>query len=295
MSIWKGLKGSSPVWYFDATGKVIKNIGRTCTYLYSMVMHDTINNKIIPAAEFATNSHTVENISKYLLVIKQHYKEVAPFIVVDESYALINSIMSIFNGCDILAYINWTWKILNGKIMKYFLQDYLNFRSLILGDSSNMNLHCAMSTRLFICHTHLFKNMIRKCDKLLKKRKEKNSLNIKSLFQYCFTLLQNSTSLDEFTSHLELCFKIFCSKNCAKISIEKVNNMINKRNIKLIADIHDPLKLNNQSEKFKEEDGYYGLYLRKNGQSSIVEKSSYSQYFRVKIKKFRGINLLFFF
>lgn len=219
-----------PVWNFDATGRVIKNIGRDFTYLYSIVMRDTINKKIIPFAEFATNSHTVCNISKYLSVIKNNNKYIAPFIVVDESWALISSVMETFNGCSALSYINWTWDVIHTDF------------------NSNRNLHCFMKTRLFLCHTHLFKNIIRKTNKIISEKKSKNSMAIKSLFQFCFTLLQNSISMDEFENLLLKCFLLFCSHLNTEPLVREVNNLIVYRNLSILSEIHDPVILNNKNE-----------------------------------------------
>ena len=257
------------MWYFDATGKIIRNVGNTCTYLYSIVMHDDVNRKIIPAAEFCTNSHNVSNISKYLLVIKREMN-VAPFIVVDESWALINSIMNTFNGCSALAYINWTWDVIHNQFV------------------FNVDLHLTIKTRLFLCHTHFFKNIIRKTNKVIKDKRPKNSRLIKTVFQYTFTLLQNSVTLDEFTGYLELCFIIFSSVTCPEDSIHQVNTLIDKRNLKILSEIHDPQILNLETEKNKENSDYYGTYLDNSDGLSIVEKSSYTKYFKDKIEKFES-------
>jgi hypothetical protein len=57
----------NPVWNFDATGSVIVLIsGQKKPLLYSLVMHDTDQHKILPVAEFVTTLHDAENISEYL-------------------------------------------------------------------------------------------------------------------------------------------------------------------------------------------------------------------------------------
>ncbi len=70
MQIIKELTVSNII-FFDATGGILKNIKKQKPpFFYSMVVHDDVNNKIIPIAEFMTTSHTQTNISKYLLSIK---------------------------------------------------------------------------------------------------------------------------------------------------------------------------------------------------------------------------------
>lgn len=233
-------------------------------------MHDTINKKIIPFAEFATESHTTNSISKYLLSIKGNCKTIAPFMVVDESWALINSVIQTFNGCSPLAYINWTWDVLNSDLQK------------------QNSAHDLLNTRLFLCHTHLFKNVIKKTTDILKSLKRKNSTKIKSLFQFCFTLLQNSQYLQEFDENLELCYLIFCTHTDSKDSIKEIDFKINRRNLSILTEIHDTFILKNQSEEIKAKEGYYESCLSNSSVQSIKEGSRYSKYYRDMIKKFSG-------
>lgn len=135
-------------------------------------MHDRVKRRVIPYAEFATNSHTVNNISKYLLNFKNNSQGTAPFIVLDESWAPINSIMETFNNCSALSYMNWTWDVI-----------HLDFEN-------NKEIHCCMIT--ILCHTHLFENIVDKTNKIIKQKKCKKAVAIKSLFQFCFTLIQRN-------------------------------------------------------------------------------------------------------
>ena len=65
-----------------------------------MVCHDPINNQIIPVFEFLTTSHTSCNIATFLIkanfLLDQERKRdtisIARVIVVDQSWAMINSI-----------------------------------------------------------------------------------------------------------------------------------------------------------------------------------------------------------
>lgn len=66
------IRHNYPVWHFDATGSILKNItGQKKPYLYSLVSHDEKNQLILPIAEFITTAHDSTNISKYLITIKK--------------------------------------------------------------------------------------------------------------------------------------------------------------------------------------------------------------------------------
>jgi hypothetical protein len=82
--------------------------------------------------------------------VKTHYGEnIPPFVVVDESWVLINSICETFNSCDILSYINWAWVAIDEK------------------EVGNYQFQNRMPTRIFLCHVHLLKNFVSKCEKLI--------------------------------------------------------------------------------------------------------------------------------
>ena len=147
ISIWLGLRSINPIWFFDLSGNVFKNVDKIPNYVYSAVMYDYIHKKIIPAFEFVTNNHTESNIKIYLSRVKDIYDDqVAPFVVVDEAWPSINAITSAFNNCDILSYINWTG-------------DQLHIKS--------DTFHCHMKTRIILCHVHLMRNFLYKCENLL--------------------------------------------------------------------------------------------------------------------------------
>ncbi len=128
-------------------------------------MHDFINNKIIPAFEFITNQHSESNIKTFLSRVKDYYEdEIAPFMVVDESWASINAICTVFNSCDILSYINWTWDLLMTQTKE-----------------THNKFECFIKTRIILCHVHLLKNFLYKCDNLIKK------VIIKHIFPFLFS------------------------------------------------------------------------------------------------------------
>lgn len=102
--IWAAIILRNPVWFFDPTGSVIKDIdGQKSPFLYSIVAHDPKTQTIVPAAEFITTSHTVTSICQNLILIKDTLEKyinktsyvVAPIIVVNFSWALINSVLRV--------------------------------------------------------------------------------------------------------------------------------------------------------------------------------------------------------
>lgn len=104
----------NPIWYFDSSGNFItdKN-NQSMSLLYSFIMYDPENKLIIPISEFVTTSHTILNISKYLLSIKSIINantkkddiQLSKLVVTDFSWALINSVLNIFNNCNTNQYL----------------------------------------------------------------------------------------------------------------------------------------------------------------------------------------------
>ena len=84
-------------------------------YYYAFVSYDRANKKYIPIAEFITTRHDSDMISSYLVLMKktlQRYMKpnsqfiIAPIIVVDFSWALINAVLDEFNDCTIFEYLH---------------------------------------------------------------------------------------------------------------------------------------------------------------------------------------------
>ena len=105
------------------------------------------NSSIIPLAEFLTTANDQTNVTKILLSIKnllsEYNKDLFPsVIVVDQSYCLINSIMSSFNGCHLSVYLNWCFDMIFKKP----------------SDSEFMNL---IKVKVYLCSTHFLKNIIK--------------------------------------------------------------------------------------------------------------------------------------
>jgi len=215
--MWKILRKINPVWYFDATGNIIADVpGQGKNYWYTISTRDNINNKIISVADFSTNIHSVLNITKFLMHIRLNLKygvktpfNVAPLIVVDQSMALIVSVLLIFNSTDLTTYLNWAYQYI------------------YLFDDDNKVVPPTYDTRVILCSSHLLKNIVSKTKKILKTKKNNNKekenekkkaekeaenkkRKIMRLFLKSFTLLQNTTRSNEFDEILCLIQNIFC-------------------------------------------------------------------------------------
>ena len=72
IKIWQVIQLNNQLWNFDATGSIIKNVrNQKAPNLYSLVVHDIIEKKVIPVAEFITTSHTINSIASNLTKIKE--------------------------------------------------------------------------------------------------------------------------------------------------------------------------------------------------------------------------------
>ena len=105
----------------------------------------------------------------------------------DNSAALIKSVCETFNHCSITIYINWTYDVLIKK-------------------SEKDSIKSCMKTYLILCQSHFFKNIVKKCDDIISGAE---NLEIKKLFLFCFTLLQNSSLIEEFNEIFRSYYLIF--------------------------------------------------------------------------------------
>jgi hypothetical protein len=120
--MWNIIKLKNPVWYIDATGGVHQKInGQKEIFIYRTVCHDENQKKIIPVFDFLTTCHTGENLAKYLRYavarIEQNFSKnspliVPPIIVMDFSYAIVNSILESINKCSLTEYLSYCSNVL---------------------------------------------------------------------------------------------------------------------------------------------------------------------------------------
>ena len=207
--MWLSIQAKSPIWYFDATGSIIKKIAKqSLPYLYSIVTHDESTKSIIPIAEFITTSHTSLSISNELNYIRDTLntkilsarKKCLPAILVtDFSWALINAVMKSLNNCSIVEYINWTYDVLCNK--KLYLQD-------------------AMYTIHYICAVHFLRIIIKKA-----KNEAGNNKDMLKRFIFTFTIIQNATSFDKLEKTFKDLFNLFCQHNKNDLFNESLNTI----------------------------------------------------------------------
>ena len=237
--MWLKILEISNVWYFDATGSILKDVkNQQKPLLYSIVCHDTIHNQIIPVFEFHTTSHTDTTISRYLIYFKnalQTFGEssrslIPPFIVVDFSWALINSSLQVFNGFSVSQYLNMTYEI----IFNCKKESDINF--------------FALKTRIYICSTHFLKTAIKKARKLANV-----PADVVTAFIYLFSLLQNSTSIKEFESYLKRIFLLFNQPKCTRLvllSLKNLSSAVLNRNLSnIINDLNENTEIKEKQEE----------------------------------------------
>ncbi len=199
--MWFLIQKSNPVWFFDATGSILQNIkGQSAAFLYSIVCYDSAKHSILPIAEFLTTNQSVCSISEYLTRIRRYYLAYyglitpkrdlfafAPIIVTDFSWALINSVLEVFNrGMTIIEYI------------------FISF-DFIIKKNPIQNIQ----TYIYLCSTHFLKNFIKGLNQIKLKIDKKFQSKAKKILIYSFTLLQNAIDIKQFEFYLEHIYNIF--------------------------------------------------------------------------------------
>jgi hypothetical protein len=276
--MWLIIQESNPIWYFDSTGSILVNVPdqQHSPFLYSLVCHDVKNKAIIPVCEFILTNHDADTISTYLFFLKRKIMReitfknkfpIAPIIVTDFSWSLINSVLSVFNNFTVSQYLNWSFNILFEKK-----------ETLLLGN--------CVCVRICLCAAHFLKLMIFKVKQL------KATDRAKKTFIYCFTLLQNSISIIEFEKYLVNTYNIFNQKkltvSCLK-SIAKLRQDIENRDIKNIFENEKEKKAEFSSEKnnlhFKNEN----IFIATETAQNIKNNSPFLKYFAELFINYKNI------
>ena len=194
--MWKKIRETDPIWYFDATGGIHKKVnGQKQLLMYSIVCHDKKNKSLVPMVDFFTTSEDQTTIISYLTFVERYFSDniktgltLAPIIVTDQSAALMNALLKVFNGCSRLSYINWTFEnLINNKKMQ--------------------SIKKIMKVHLINCAFHLIKIVIKSV-----KKKSKANERINKFFVFCFTILQTSLYVDDFLNNLKHIYVLFNSK-----------------------------------------------------------------------------------
>ena len=209
--MWIIIQKNNPIWYFDGTANINKKIPtQKDPHFFSMVCFDKQLRQLIPIFEFVTTDHSAFSLVTYLqqaknLIAQKQYTPkysfmIAPIIVVDFSWVMINSINEAYNKCSILRYLQWTFEIIvNQNESKEFLE--------------------LITTRVYICAVHFLKTVVKK----VKKYKDDKKNILFKMFVYAFTLIQNSISLDQLIVYLKNIHNIFCNKKFDPTVIFSIN------------------------------------------------------------------------
>ena len=219
--------------------------GQKKPLLYSLVFHDKENELILPVSEFFTTANDARTISTYLVQIKLALLnkipktksfQIAPIIVTDFCGGLINAIMTTFNNCSADTYINWCYEILfNDSSYTIFLAN-------------------VMKTIFVLCAVHFLKMVTKRVRKIIVYEDKIKDKKLQNAFIFTFTLLQNATSIEDFSRNIKHAYNIFCLKyeslQCLS-SKNEIDNQLMKRNLTMltIAEKDDDKK--NIFKKFK--------------------------------------------
>ena len=148
--MWEIIQEHNPIWFIDATGSLLKDKPTNKDILlYTILCHDRRNHNLIPIAEFFLDDQSSVSISSTLLPIKKSLennisKKKMPFakvFITDQSWAIINSILEIFNNCTINQYLSWCFDI----VFKIERRKFLNSE---------------MPMMAYVCASHFIKNMV---------------------------------------------------------------------------------------------------------------------------------------
>ena len=275
--MWLLVLEKNPIWFFDATGGIINKInGQPKPLLYSIVFHDKDKKLINPIAEFVTTANDSKSISSYLEVIKLELLKkipktatyrLPPLVVTDFSWGLINSVMETFNCCTTDIYINWCFEVL-------FYQN-----------ACSIPIVNAMKTIFILCAFHFLKLIIKKVRKIKPHGEPENDKKIQNAFIFVLTLLQNATTVDDFSKNLKHAFNIFNLKYISsKVSNSKsdVQNQLLSRNMTSIT-FDDPKKEDNY-KKYRSNQNIMILDDDFN-ESSLKKNSPFKIYYENLIKK----------
>lgn len=210
--------------YLDATGGLVRKPKISCKslYYYALVLPILIyeNEPTIPVAitDMVSGSHTYDTIHGWLFSFRIYLEKEFKFwpifqnIVIDFSFAEINSTVEAFNRIDIVQYINEAYHSLH-------TQDS-NFKSKYV--------------KIILCSNHLMNNMSRDVCKHFPKYYRGTQI-LKSILAY-FIVENNYVQLKEIFKNLVILLK---SKYISKQTVESMENIlkISNENINFSDDV----------------------------------------------------------
>lgn len=255
--MWGIIKENNPIWYFDATGKLMpkyKDQGEVL--LYSIVSHDTTLNIYIPIADFLTSANDSLTIYSYLNKIIEKYKSYSFFeypkvLVTDFSWANVNASMRALNNCETFDYLLLSFEVLVKK------NDWAFSR---------------INTIIYLCSTHILKNVIDETDKILKNNTEVSNF-LKKTFINAFCILINCVCFETFCEVLKCIQSVFCSKNKTKSLVDnvaKLDCLFLKRNVDWLRSI---------SEQSLATSGNKHIFFAENNNINLTNDSPFTSFF----------------
>ena len=192
------------------------------------MVHDRDKKLIFPISEFFTTANDAKSIASDFFDIKLEFiKKIrrcelfqfAPILVTDFSWGLINAVMETFNNCTSAMYLNWCFEIIFKK-------------------SESVLIANLMKSIFQLCSVHFLKLIITKVRKIEPINSKENNQKIQNEFIFAFTLLQNSTNIEEFNDNLKHVFNIFNLKyNSTECNESKniVKRQLHIRNLTVIS------------------------------------------------------------
>jgi hypothetical protein len=289
----------NPIWNFDATGSILKPIkNQKKPYLYSIVSYDPQNHINIPFCEWFSTSHSQSSISQFLFTLKNillKYASIstkkllfkfAPIVVTDFSFALLNSVLVVFN-CEMRRRTDD-----NKHEMLVYLE--IAFELLVLNKNDRFE---NLITLIYICSTHYLYNFIKKVKKVTTPKEKKNNKNeehsnsLKRCAIFCFSLLINAISLTEFETYLKNIYFFFMEKTQSSFflaSILFIRERIKERKVPFLVSVDQCSKDRQRSENFFELYNKNNLDFSKENRKSIMKNSPFTDYFNKQLLNYSG-------
>lgn len=272
--MWDTIQKRNPVWYFDASGLFLNEINdQSKPFLFSIVSYDPNTKSFIPISDFFSTANDGLNIQLNLMRIQnilQRYKiSYNPSIIVsDFSWANIKAILRTFLNCDVVQYLKICYQ-----------------RSVMLDDSYDK----VLKTKIYLCSTHFLKNVI---DDMGDKKNSRKKLGakVKTCFIFCFTLLQNSSTIAQFNDILTHFNNIFTQPkvNDSLIkSLIKIQFEIKTRNVNWLKSAYqykERLYLNKGKDLRKE------IIFENDFSENYKKDSPFTKYFEDLLKKSKNEN-----
>lgn len=270
--MWDSIQKINPVWYFDASGLFLNEINdQSRPFLFSIVCYDPNTKSLIPIADFfstACDGLNIQlNLTRIQIVFQQYKRTYNPSVIVtDFSWANINSILRTFHNCDIIQYLKMCYK------------------KSVLGENTYDKV---LKTKLYLCSTHFLKNVIDDFEK--KYSKKKLQTVVKTCFIFCFTLLQNSTTITAFNDIFLHFFNIFNQPKFNQSllnSLSKIEFEIKTRNVNWLK---SSFQYKKRSYLEKGEDLRKDIVFLNDFSDNYKRDSPFTKYFEDQLESFKNV------